>query len=69
MNLPDVIGFALDEALAKIRESGLSAPNVLVAAPPSRPIPIGIPRVVRISMANELLLEVVVAYQDYGKEV
>lgn len=68
MELPDVIGFPLDEALAELREHGFTVAAVVTTKPVRGGEPIGIARVLRLSFA-EGQLQVIAAYQDYGKEV
>lgn len=65
--LPNVIGIALDEALTEIREKGFLIDKVLITKPVKATEPMGITRVVRLTLTAEGKLQVVVAYQDYGK--
>jgi hypothetical protein len=67
MNVPDVIGYVLDEALTKIGEKGFFIDNIFVTKPVKATNPLGIARVVRISLIGETKLQLVVAYQDYEK--
>jgi len=67
MDLPDVIAFYLDDALSIIREKGYKADRIIVTRPLKATEPLGEARVVRLSLTGEAQLEVVVAYQDYGK--
>ncbi|PKM80875.1 MAG: hypothetical protein CVU89_12095 [Firmicutes bacterium HGW-Firmicutes-14] len=68
MELPDVIGFALDEAVEAIRAKGFAVDEILTVKPVRASEPIGIARVIRLSL-KEGKLRVIVAYQDYRKEV
>lgn len=67
MDVPDVIGFVLDKALNEIRERGFFIDKVLITKPVKATEPLGIVRVVRLSVVGEAKLQVVVAYQDYVK--
>ena len=67
MDVPDVIGFVLDKALNEIRERGFFIDKVLITKPVKATEPLGIARVVRLSVVGEAKLQVVVAYQDYVK--
>lgn len=67
MELPDVIGFCIDEAMIEIREKGFSVGNLIVTKPLRATEPLGKARVVRLTSLGEAKLQVVVAYEDYGK--
>ena len=67
MELPDVIGFVLDEALDEIREKGLTVGKLIVTKPLKATEPLGKARVVRLLLLEDAILQVVVAYEDYGK--
>jgi len=67
MELPDVLGFVIDEALTEIRNKGFQVAQVTVTKPIKAAKPLGVARVVRLSLLDEAKLRVVVAYQDYGK--
>jgi len=69
MELPDVLGFVLDEALEVIRSKGYTVAEVLTTRPWKESKPIGMARVVRLSLTEDTKIQVVVAYQDYRKEV
>ena len=70
MLLPDVIGFMFEEAMTELRNNGFSATQILIAKPAKMTAkPMGIARVVRLFPTGEDTLQVVIAYQDYGKEV
>ena len=67
MEVPDVIGYVLDEALTKIGEKGFYIDKILITKPVKATNPLGIARVVRLSVIGETKLQLVVAYQDYEK--
>ncbi len=67
MELPDVIGFTLDEALSEIKGKGFIIDDILVTKPVKAGKPLGIARVIRLSLIDEVKLLVVVAHQDYEK--
>ncbi len=70
MELPDVTGFVLDEALQVIKDCGCEVAEMVLLKPPDKsPEPVGIARVVRLSPAERGGLQVIITYQDYGKEV
>lgn len=67
MELPDVLGFTLDEALSEIRDKGFFIDKVLVTKPVKATEPLGTARVVRLSLIDEVKVRVIVAHQDYEK--
>ena len=67
MELPNVIGFAVDDALAEISKQGFTVESLCVTKPVKATEPLGIARVIRLSLTGETELRVVVAYQDYVK--
>ncbi len=67
MELPDVIGFAVEDGLTEIEEKGYTVESIIVTKPLKDVQPIGIARVVRLSQMEGTGLRVVVAYQDYVK--
>ncbi|MFA5881789.1 MAG: PASTA domain-containing protein [Eubacteriales bacterium] len=67
MELPDVIGFTLDEALSEIRDKGFFVDKVLVTKPVKATEPLGTGRVVRLLLIDEVKVQVIVAHQDYEK--
>lgn len=67
IDLPDIIGFGLDEAMSEIRARGFIIDKVLITKPAKATQPLGIARVVRLSLVAENELQVVVAYQEYRK--
>lgn len=67
MELPDVIGFAVEDALTEIREKGYTVESISITKPVKATEPVGIARVIRLSYVEEARLRVVVAYQDYVK--
>ncbi len=67
MELPDVLGFVIDEALTEIRNKGFQVGRITVAKPVKAAKPLGVARVVRLSLLEKATLQVVVAYQDYEK--
>jgi len=70
MELPDVIGFVLDEALDVITGCGYEVDEIVVLKPPQKSAePVGIARVVRLARDERGGLQVIITYQDYGKEV
>ncbi|WP_418790201.1 hypothetical protein [Phosphitispora sp. TUW77] len=70
MELPDVIGFVLDEALNVIQNCGYEVKEIISLKSPYKPAgPIGIARVVRLSPTGNGGLQVIITYQDYRKEV
>jgi len=67
MQPPDVIGFVLEEALQHIRASGIQVDSIQTTKPIKATEPMGIARVVRLTVVDEVKLRVVVAYENYGK--
>lgn len=67
MDLPDVIGFVVEDALAEISKQGFTVESLCFTKPVKATEPLGIARVVRLSFTGETKLRVVVAYQDYVK--
>lgn len=67
MDLPDVIGYTLDEALSEIKIKGYVVEEVFVTKPLKAAEPLGLARVVRLDLIHGVKLRVVVAYHDYGK--
>lgn len=65
--LPDVIGYVLDEALTVIGETGFNVDKIMITKPVKATNPLGIARVVRLSVLDQANLQLVVAYQDYEK--
>lgn len=67
MDLPDVIGFTVEDAIAEISKQGLVVENLCFTKPVRATELLGIARVVRLSFTGENKLRVVVAYQDCVK--
>lgn len=67
MELPDVIGLEAEDALVEISKQGFTVESLCVTKPVKATEPLGIARVVRLSLTGETKLRVVVAYQDYVK--
>jgi hypothetical protein len=67
MNLPDVTGFPLDEALPVIAAHGFTVGEVLTTKPVKAVEPLGPARVVRLTCWRDAKLQIVVAYEDYLK--
>lgn len=67
MNLPDITGFSLDEALAAIEAAGFTVSQMLTAKPVNAIETLGKPRVVRVISQGDAKLQIVVAYEDYLK--
>jgi hypothetical protein len=67
MEIPDVIGYDLDEALTIIEEKGFSIDKLLITKPVKATDPLGTARVVRVSVIDKIKLKLVVAYQDNVK--
>lgn len=65
--IPDVIGYFLEDALPLIHQKGFAADSILVTKPLKATEPLGKARVIRLSLLDKAKLRVVVAYQDYGK--
>ncbi len=65
--LPDLIGYELNQALEILAELGYGETEVLVTKPVLATEPVGGARLVRLKMKRETLLQVVVAYDNYLK--
>lgn len=66
MEIPDVIGFPLEEALHKLNDYGFSV-DVAVTKPSEKAEPVGIARVIRITSSGGNSLKVLAVFQDYLK--
>ncbi|ADG82217.1 hypothetical protein Tfer_0313 [Thermincola ferriacetica] len=66
-DLPDLIGFDINEALETLDRLGYKVKEVQVTKPIFATEPIGGAKVVRLKPVGDNLLQVVVAYQDYLK--
>ncbi|MBE0466336.1 MAG: hypothetical protein IBX71_03825 [Candidatus Desulforudis sp.] len=62
---PDVLGFELDDALARMKREGWQV-SVTVTFPPGL-IPPGPQRVLRLIVTGERVAEMVVAHQGWGE--
>lgn len=67
MNLPDVIGFPLDEVIPVIEAYGFIISEVHTTKPVNAIRPLGAARVVRVTNQSDAKLQIVVAYEDYLK--
>lgn len=65
MELPDVIGYKLDEAIDLINDKGYIVDSVVITKSLKATEPTGIARIVRLLPVGETRLEVVVAYQGF----
>lgn len=66
MEIPDVVGFEVSEAVAEISDRGFSVEEIVVTKPAKAVEVFGSARVVRISTLDNKI-KLVVAYQDYLK--
>lgn len=67
MNLPDIIGFSLEEATSVLENCGFIISEVHTTKPVNAIEPLGMARVVRITDQGDAKLQLVVAYEDYLK--
>ncbi|HWI54157.1 MAG TPA: PASTA domain-containing protein [Desulfobacteria bacterium] len=67
MEMPDVIGLEVEDALTELRDKGYTVESIAITKPVKAVEPVGIARVVRLSQVEGTGLRVVVAYQDYVK--
>lgn len=67
MEMPDVIGFTVEDALKELGKNGFTIERIAVTQPVKADEPVGIARVIRLTQVDGKVLRVVVAYQDYLK--